>query len=283
MGINFSSILPTNSGLLPISLLSTDNLITFCTPGEHINVNYMCDSFQNTTNIIQIFNLNTEPNIRINVTNNYSIKVSADQLILTTTQKQINNINDCSWKKAQDITINDNCIIKKFTMKSINDIIKINEITYTSNLDRILESSESIQKRYLQKLFDKYATVVSDKIFLSLYHMNEIQREQIHLLLLSFGIISNLTVDGQICIDNYLAVFKDKINFSNRKQNTINEIYNKNEINYPLDLLNSYIILPVISKDYLINDDTMYQVLLSANNNEDNSFVANGFVLKALS
>ena len=168
-------------------------------------------------------------------------------------------------------------------MKSTSDIIKINEITYASNLDRILESSESIQKRYLQKLFDKYATIVSDKIFLSLYHIDEIQREQIHILLLSFGIISNLTIDGQIYIDNYLAVFKDKINFSNKKQDTINEIYNKNEINYPLDLLNQYIILPVISKDYLVNDDTMYQVLLSANNNEDNSFVANGFVLKAVS
>ena len=263
MGINCNSLINTNQGLLFISLLTTDSIIEFCYPHTSINVNIDIESFQNRGNIIKIFNLGEQQVIKINVENNYYIIGTLNQEILT-------ELNE--WKQLKDLNINDKCIIKKhYNVFSKQNLINKKEISTLVSIDRIVESSITTQLTYLQKIFDKYANVKNDIIILDLTNFNSEQQDQIHILLLQYGIISLLHNNQLIINKDYIQIFKNIINFSNKKQELLN-------MELPDIDNNEYINLPITNIQY-INSEEVYQLIV---NSQNNSYVANGFIIRSM-
>lgn len=271
MSVLNKSLVFTSQGLLPINLLSTDGLISFCNKYDNINVNIDIESFNNKSNVSKIINLGEQPLIKIVVKNNYYIAGTLEQNVLVTDKDVINDFNDCQWKNLNNININDKCVIKKrYSVSSKNNLIHKKETNTLSSLDRIVESSQILQLSYLQKLFDKYAQI-NDVIELDLSNFSDDEQQQIRCLLLQFGIICILE-HNKIIINEYIAEFKNLIGFSNKKQEILNNL-SINEINN-----NLYTVLPVIDK-HVVKEQETFQLVI---NDIYKSFIVNGFIVQSI-
>ena len=162
MGISYNSLINSSQGLLPINLLTTDQLIQFCSPNEYIDVNISIESLANKSLIKRIFNLGKNKLIKIIIKNNYYFIGTEEQEIFTD-----------EWTKLKDLNINDQCKIKKhYNVFSKINLITKKEVNTLTSIDRIMESTKEFQLLYLQKLFSKYANIINNKVILNLSIIN---------------------------------------------------------------------------------------------------------------
>lgn len=222
MSVVSDTLIFTNKGLLPIKFLTSEPLILFCSLFEMLDINYLIEAFnEDSVKANKICNLGNGQLIKITVQNNYSLCCSMDQLIL---------LKDDIWKEAKDLQVGDQCVLKtRYHCYKKEDEEREDNLS----IDHILESSRDRQYRYVQSL------IKEDEIDLT--NFDKTEQEQLQLLLLSLGMISN------------------------RENNKINFIKK-------IDEKETY--LPVIDKS-IIDCSEIYSLM-----SEGNDYIANGFVLK---
>lgn len=167
---------------------------------------------------------------------------------------------------------------KKFIWKTISDIQFGDYAVIDISTDYLFNKEEAkTLSKYLRKVFKENSNIVNslENPKIILYSANFDFLSQIQVLLLRFGIISNIT-KNQLVINSFenLQKFYKFIGFEDKEKSyQLRKILNsfKGEI---FEFKNGYLIEPIVRKKFL-GFDRVYSIKVES---DCHSFVANGFI-----